>query len=572
MHLPIPAQQLKNRLVQENLIAPERFDALLAEADRKNQNIIDLLISQKVTDSQYMYGLLSQALGVELANLGGRQIDESVMRLITEDIARQRQVILFAREPDGTVDAAMLDPSDLETIEFLSQHLKTKVNPFLATSDDLNRGFSVFGLQSTTDFKKIIEDNVQASLRTQKKTAEEAAAELPIVAIVDNILSYAIAVRASDIHVEALDEATMIRYRIDGILYEMIRIPKAVHNALVARLKILAGLKIDEHYKPQDGRFRYQIVNDTIDVRVSAMPTFYGEKIEMRLLESAQKPLSLEELGLLPDTAKTVEENLKKTYGMIIICGPTGSGKTTTLYGIMNILNRSNVNICTIEDPIEYNMRYANQSQINEQAGITFASGLRALLRQDPNIIMVGEIRDKETAGIAVQAALTGHLLLSSLHTNDAPTAIPRLFDLDIPPFLVGSVLNLIIAQRLVRRICPSCIYSYDAGEEVKKVVADQLKDINIADPQGLMPKVFFRGKGCASCNTSGYRGRMAIIEILNVTDTMKKLIVDPKFDLEKVRLEMRTQVGGQSMFEDGLLKVQLGQTTIEEVLRVIRE
>ena len=277
---------------------------------------------------------------------------------------------------------------------------------------------------------------------SQSGNMADVASQLPVVGIVDNILSYAMASRASDIHIEILEDATFIRYRIDGILYEVMSITKAIHPAIVARIKLLAGLKIDEHYAPQDGRFRYQVGNQTIDVRVSVIPTFYGEKVEMRLLEASQKPLSLEELGMSPETVKIVSENLKKAYGMILSCGPTGSGKTTTLYALMNILNRPQVNVTTIEDPIEYNMRYVNQTQINPQAGITFASGLRSLLRQDPNIIMVGEIRDAETADIAVQAALTGHLILSSLHTNDAPTAIPRFFDLNVPPYLVGSVLD----------------------------------------------------------------------------------------------------------------------------------
>ena len=571
MRLPIAPQQLKNLLVEEGLLDTERFDALLAEAERKNQNIFDLLAAEKVAEPGYLNDLLAKTLGVELADLGGRKIDETALRLLPEDLARQRQVIIFGRAEDGSLNAAMLDPNDLEAIEFLNQRLRATVNPYLATRDDLNRGFSMYGRHATSDFKQIIEENVQASLRNPSKSMEEAAADLPIVAIVDNIMSYALSSRASDIHIEALEDATLIRYRIDGILYEMIRIPKAVHNAIVARFKILSGLKIDEHYKPQDGRFRSQIGGQTLDVRVSVMPTYYGEKVEMRLLESSQKPLSLEDIGFLPDAAQTVRENLKKVYGMILVCGPTGSGKSTTLYAILNILNRPNVNIVSVEDPVEYNMRYINQTQINPQAGITFASGLRAFLRQDPNIIMVGEVRDKETAGISVQAALTGHLLLSSLHTNDAPTAIPRLFDLDIPPFLVGSVLNIVIAQRLVRRICTACIHSYEPGPEVKTTIERQFKDLNVPPEEVQMPKIFFSGKGCAVCSGSGYRGRLGIFEILEVTEGIRKVIISPKFDLETLRLQMRKE-NSLTMFENGLTKVQLGMTTIEEVLRVIRE
>lgn len=576
MRLPIPLDHLKKRLLQDNLVDPARFEALTKEAERKDQNFIDLLISEGVADAAYLNGVVAASLGVELAELGRRSVDEGTLRLLSEETARQRQAIVFGREADGTLDVAMADPNDLETIEFLRQHLQAKIKPFLATPDDLQRGFSVYGLQSTGDFKKIIEENVQASLRSQTRTAEEAAADLPVVAIIDNLLSYAISLRGSDIHLEILEDATLIRYRIDGILYEVMRIPKAVHAALIARIKILSGLKIDEHYKPQDGRFRYQIVNQVIDVRVSVMPTYYGEKIEMRLLESAQKPLSLEELGMLPETAEAVSLNLKKTYGMVVICGPTGCGKTTTLYAIMNILNKPNVNIVTIEDPIEYNMRYVNQSQINPQAGITFASGLRSILRQDPNIIMVGEIRDTETASISVQASLTGHLLLSSLHTNDAPTAIPRLIDLEIPPFLVASVLNIIVAQRLIRKICRSCIYSYEAPPDVRQLIAEQLRELKAPSADSLVPKILYRGKGCPVCGGTGYRGRLGIFEVVEITDTMKKVITDPGFTVEVVREESRKggrgETMGETMFEDGLRKVQLGITTIEEVLRVIRE
>jgi len=571
MNLPIPIGQLKRKLVQEGLIAEDRFDSLLTEAERKNQNILDVLVSEKVAGSDYLSGMIAAALGVERADLANRQIDEKIVKLLSEDIARQRQVIIFNREKDGTLDAAMLNPGDLNTTIFLSQHLKTKVKPFLATPDDLNRVFSIYGREQAQDYKKLIEQNVQESLRGQTKTIEEAAAQLPIVSIVNNLLSYAISSRASDIHLEILEDTVLIRYRIDGILYEIVRIPKAIQPALAARIKLLAGLKIDEHYRPQDGRFGYQIVNQLIDVRVSVLPTYYGEKVEMRLLEATQKPLSLEELGMLPKTAKVVAETLKKAYGMLIVCGPTGSGKTTTLYALMNILNRTEVNIVSIEDPVEYNMRYVNQIQINPQAGITFASGLRSILRQDPNIIMVGEIRDNETAGIAVQSALTGHLLLSSVHTNDASTVVPRLFDLGVPSFLVSSVLNLIVAQRLVRRICTACISSYDVSPEIKGVIREQFKELGIEPKDFRMPKVYYRGKGCPTCGGTGYRGRLGIFEVLDVTEKIRKLIIDPRFNLDGLRMAARGE-GMKTMFEDGLDKVELALTTIDEVLRAIRE
>ncbi len=571
MPIPLPPAQLKKLLVAENLIAGDRFDELFADAQRKNQSVLEVLVAEKVADAKYLNDIVARALGVEVADFSVKTVDKEIVRLLPEDIARQRQVILFAREANGVYDAAMVDPSDLETLEFLTQRLKAKVKPFLAMPEDLNRGYSVYGYELGQDFKKLIEENIRASLAGQAKTIEEAAAQLPIVGIVENILSYAIASRASDIHIEVLEDATLIRYRVDGILYEILSIPKTIHSALVARIKILGGLKIDEHMKPQDGRFRHRIVNQIVDVRVSVMPTFYGEKAEMRLLESSQKPLSLEELGMGPRDAKIVHDNLSNAYGMIISCGPTGSGKTTTLYALMNLVNKPQVNIVTVEDPIEYNMKYINQTQINTQAGVTFASGLRALLRQDPNIIMVGEIRDSETAGIAVQAALTGHLLMSSLHTNDAPTTIPRLFDLQVPPFLVSSVLNVAIAQRLVRKICQSCAYSYEYGPELNKVITDQLTALGIGQTKVNVPKILYRGKGCSVCGMTGYRGRLGIFEILEISGKVKKLIAEPRFDLAGITQEGRNS-GMRTMFEDGLEKVELALTTIEEVLRVIRE
>lgn len=295
----------------------------------------------------------------------------------------------------------------------------------------------------------------------------------------------------------------------------------------------------------------------------------YGEKIVLRLLPATQRPLSLIELGMTEETAKIVEENIKKTYGMILVTGPTGSGKTTTLYSILNMLNRPEVNIVTIEDPIEYNIKYINQVQINPLAGITFASGLRSILRQDPNIIMVGEIRDQETAEIAVNAALTGHLLLSSLHTNDAPTAVPRLIDMGIPPFLVAAVLNMVLAQRLVRKICLDCIESFSPSEDFLHSLRTQIKSLNLPDSN--IPRVLYRGKGCKSCGGTGYRGRMGIFELLEVNEDIRKIIVSPDFSLDLLTMAAKKN-GMVTMFEDGLRKASLGQTTIEEVLRVIRE
>ena len=568
--LQIPDDKLKDLLIKDGIVDEKAFNEAAQDAKRMGQGVADILISKNVITTDYYSNLISEFFGVEKASLLSRKVDEKLVRLLSEKIAREKRAIVFGRLEDGTYQVAMDDPSNLETIEFLTKHLKGKVKPYLASRDDLNRGFSYYGRQSAEEFKRIIEDNIKTSLRSKVTGIEAVASDLPVVAIVDNLVAYAISSRASDIHIEILEDGVLIRYRIDGILREIIRVPKKVHPSIVARIKLLAALKLDEHIKPQDGRFRHTMGKDVMDVRVAVMPTFYGEKVEMRLLSATERPLSLEELGFLEDHAATVRDNAKKTYGMILVTGPTGSGKTTTLYSVLNILNRPEVNIVTIEDPIEYNMKYVNQTQINAVAGITFSSGLREIVRQDPNIIMVGEIRDQETAQISVQAALTGHLVLSSLHTNDAPTAIPRLIDLGLPPFLVAAVLNLIEAQRLVRRICRDCIVSYKPDSSVLNAVERQLTDLNI-DTKFKMPAQLYKGAGCLACNNSGYKGRLGIFEVLNVTEDIRKLIVDPAFTLSALRVAAR-KGGMVTMFEDGLKKIERGLTTVEEILRVIRE
>lgn len=567
--LQIPVETFKKLLVQEGLIQPEVFDELAAEAGRLGQDMADVLISKNIITQPYFMGLISRYLKVPLADLSSRGINENVLKMLPEDVARQKRVIPFGREPDGRIAVAMEDPNDLETIEFLERYLQAKIQPYLASDSDLKKGFALYGRRLSEEFKKIIEANVAESLRFGGQ-GEKAATEVPIVAIIDNLIAYAFSLRASDIHLEIFEDAILVRYRIDGVLYEIIRIPKVIHPALTARLKLLAGLKIDEHYKPQDGRFRQRIGSDIVDIRVAVMPTYYGEKVEMRLLPATQRPLSLEELGMFEDLVKIVIENIRKTYGMVLVTGPTGSGKTTTLYSLLGILNRPEVNIVTIEDPIEYDIKYINQTQINPAAGITFANGLRAILRQDPNIIMVGEIRDAETAAISVQSALTGHLVLSSLHTNDAPTAIPRLLDMKVPAFLVAAVLNAVIAQRLARRICPSCIYSLEPSPEVVELIRRQMKEFGIEE-RFRVPRLIYAGKGCPACGGSGYQGRIGIFEVLNISENIRKIIISPDFSLDRLK-KQATAEGMITMFEDGLRKVELGITTVEELMRVIRE
>lgn len=565
----IPAEKLKEILIEDGIITAATFDEFAADARRMGKGLAALLISKNIITDEYYSNILATFYNVPVTSLDPAIIDETTLRMIPEDYAREKRVVLFRKEANGSLNVAMEDPSDLATIEYLETKFQTKVNPFLASSNELSRVFAFYGKQQVEGFRKIIQDNIQASLQLSGKKDSEAAIEVPIIAITENILSYALSLRASDVHIEALEKEILIRYRIDGVLHEIIRIQKEILPAIIARFKILAGMKLDEHMAPQDGRFRYKIGLDNIDIRVSILPTFYGEKVEMRLLAGAHV-LSFEELGMSPETIKVIKENVMRSYGMVLVTGPTGSGKSTTLYSILNLVNKPEVNIVTVEDPIEYDMTYVNQTQVNETAGTTFASALRAILRQDPNIIMVGEIRDEETAEIAVQAALTGHLLLSSLHTNDAPTAVPRLMDMHIAPFLAAAVLNAIVAQRLVRRICLDCLTSYTIPTDTLKVIEQQYHELGLPKETPI-PKIFFRGKGCIACGHTGYRGRLGIFEVLHVTEAVRSYIVDPAFSLDGLRAKARTQ-GMKSMFEDGLAKASQGKTTIDEVLRVIRE
>ncbi|MCL5006659.1 MAG: GspE/PulE family protein [Patescibacteria group bacterium] len=568
--LRVPEEKIKELVLGEGFVSPEDFDSLSEEAKRLGQSMEDVLISRNIITKDYLNSFLSKYFNIPLAGLTTEKINRDVLKLLPENVAREKRVVLFNREADGTLDAALEDPSDLVSLEFLHSYLKTGVRPFLATADDLNKGFSLYGSAAAENYIKLIEENVRASLLSRAK-GEEAAGEVPIVAIVDNIISYSLSLRASDIHLEVMEADVLVRYRIDGILHEMFKIPKEVYPAMVARIKLLGSLKIDEHYKPQDGRFRYKIGEDVVDVRISIIPTFYGEKIEMRLLSAATRPLSFAELGMMEDTVKALTENIQRSYGMVLVCGPTGSGKTTTLYSVINVLNHPEVNIVTIEDPIEYNMKYVNQIQVNPAAGITFADGLRSILRQDPNIIMVGEMRDQETTSIGVQSALTGHLVLSSLHTNDAPTAVPRLMDMDIEPYLVAAVLNVVLAQRLVRKIHLGCIESYEPSTQEVMAIQSQIKEAGLDPAKYPFPQRLYRGKGCAADGYTGYSGRVGIFEILNVSEKIREYIVNSDFSLDGLRALAESE-GMISMFQDGLRKAELGVTTIDEVLRVIGE
>lgn len=568
--MEISLEELKNLLIKNQLITEGEFNKLVQEAQRTEKNVVDYLISSGYLTKDYYAELLADYFKVERIKLIGLEIPKEILNLIPEEIARTRNAVVFLKE-GNTLKVAMLNPSDLETIEFLEKYTRHFIKPYLCLEEDLKYAFSLYGATVSSDFKRTIEENIKAALKLKGLKEEEVAVEFPIVSLLENLISYAASLNATDIHFEPLSNEVLVRFRVDGILREVVYLPKEILSGLIARIKILSNLQIDEHNKPQDGRMKYKYAQILFDIRVSIIPTMHGEKAVLRLLASATKPMSFEELGMLEETIKIVEGNISKTYGMILVTGPTGSGKTTTLYAILNKLNRPEVNIVTIEDPIEYELKFVNQIQVNPKAGIDFANGLRAILRQDPNIIMVGEIRDQETAEIAVHAALTGHLVLSTLHTNDAPTAVPRLFDLGVPPFLVASTLNLVIAQRLVRRICRDCIYSYQPNEETYHLINNQLKELKGEYAYEFKSKLLYKGKGCSSCNYTGYRGRLAIYEAFNVNEKIREYIIRKDFSLDGLK-KLAFQMKEETMFEDGLKKAERGLTTIEEILRVIKE
>ncbi len=570
----IPLENLKRMLVESGLVKEADFESSQREAQRSGNDVADVLVSRGFITSEYWYQLLSGYYHAPLANLTGEELNTEVLNILPEDIARQRQAVVFGKNNER-LKVAVADPGDLETIKFLEGYTQRPVDLYLATERDLQYAFSRYRKEILENFQRSIEEQMRFINRMhlgQGGDLAKAATEVPVVAIVDNLVSYAAALNSTDVHIEILADALLVRFRIDGILREVARLAPEIQPALVARIKILSGMQIDEHAKAQDGRFKYKHGDEVFDIRVAIMPTFYGEKVTMRLLLAGLKPLSFTDLGMTQEQAKIVERNIKKTFGMILSTGPTSSGKTTTQYSILSFLNKPEVNIVTIEDPIEYELRYVNQTQVNPKAGITFADGLRAFLRHDPNIIMVGEIRDGETAEIATNAALTGHLVLSTLHTNDAPTAIPRLIEMGVPAFLVSATLNLVMAQRLVQKICTDCIESYPPDPAMRDAIVQQLKVLAPEHANDFqLPPALFRGKGCKTCNWRGYRGRLAIFEILDVDSDMRSLIASKEFTLEAFR-KMEHAKGIKTMFEDGLDKAMLGLTTVEEVLRVIRE
>jgi len=592
-------EELLNLLVENKLIAASALEEIKKQPSF-NINPEGVIVEKGLVDVEELVKLKAKLYSFQYRNLSGVKISEPALNLISPEVAENYNIICF-EIAQKSMKVGMLDPENykaVEVVDFIAKKQGLRSEYFLISPPSLSQALAQYKTLNqeapTTDLEdssvqyKSLSEEVSGALKSKaeedaleqsKRKAEAGQVEeiiraAPVSKIVSVIIRHAVEGRASDVHIEPMRKESRVRYRIDGILHTSLVLPKNVHSAIVGRIKVLAELKLDETRIPQDGRIRVNINNRDIDLRVSVLPLLDDEKIVMRILDIAKGAPSLGELGFMGPGLKIILSNLEKTSGLFLVAGPTGSGKSTTLFSVLTDLNKEGINISTLEDPIEYYVKGVNQSQVRPEIGFTFASGLRSLLRQDPDVIMVGEIRDNETAELGIHASLTGHFVLSTLHTNDAIGAIPRLLDMEVEPFLLGSTLNVVLAQRLARKICEYCKVEQklpqDVVDEVKKelgatpsaVVKQMLPDFNIEKLK------FYKGQGCTRCGSTGYMGRVALAEVLDVNDEIKQLIID-----NKKNITLEDLVKNQNfitMKQDGIIKVLLGLTTMEEVLRTV--
>lgn len=571
----MPALDIISSLVNAHKITDAQADRIRTELLNSDTSIEDLLTGKYAISHDDFIRAKADSLGIPFMNVSGRAISPDVINFIPEPVARRYMLVPFQIDADerGALSVAMVDPLDFQVVEFLEKKSGRSIKPYMGLKDDIKAAIDELYTQNLgEDVTAALEESAPVIKTYEAGKLGEVIREAPIAQIVSAILEQAIRIRASDVHIEPQIGETRVRYRVDGILQERLMLPRRLQDAVVSRIKILADLKIDEKRVPQDGRFNFKMGESEVDLRVSTLPTVHGEKVVMRLLKKSGGIPSLNELGLRGLALKHLQTAISRPHGVILVTGPTGSGKTTTLYSVLAILNNAKVNIMTLEDPVEYEISGVNQVQINPAAGLSFATGLRSFLRQDPNIILVGEIRDQETAELAIQAALTGHLVFSTMHTNNAAGAIPRLIDLGAEPFLVASALNAIVGQRIARRLCPTCKEEYIPDEAV---IADIKSVVRTLWPQD-KPIVLYKGKGtvndkpCESCGGSGYLGRLGVFEVFPISDAISKLTLSraPMKDIETQAFSE----GMISMKQDGYLKALEGATTIEEVLRVAQD
>lgn len=552
----IQDKELQDLLLKMNVLDEKKIIEVQEYMKNASVDFTEALLQKNIISDEQLGITIANYLKIPFVTLSKIAIPQEVFHIIPEKIARKQKVIAFGRDDTG-IKVAMADPKNNEILQFVAQKTQQKVIPHLATVRDINNTFYIFKKELQKAF-----DEMVGPMKGDKYLKEA-----PVSRIVDLIIETAFFDKVSDIHIEPQEENALVRYRIDGILHDVLYYPKNLHDRIMTRLKVLSRLRTDEHLAPQDGKVRFEIEDSYLDLRVSIIPIVEGEKCVMRLLSAHNRSITLTDLGMSDKDLEKVSKAYTKSYGMILSTGPTGSGKSTSIYAILKVLNTRAKNITTIEDPVEYRIKGVNQIQVNAKTNLTFASGLRSILRQDPNIIFVGEIRDSETAGIAVNAALTGHLVVSTLHTNDAATALPRLVDMQIEPFLVASTVNVIIAQRLVRKICEMCKTSMDinASELSKNISEETIKKFFGAKAKARV----YVGAGCKICHNTGYFGRIGVFEVLEVTKSIRELIM-VKSDSDVIIKKAREE-GMTSMLEDGLMKVAQGSTTIQEVLRVTK-
>lgn len=590
-------------LEKAGTISKEQLASFREQVKAEKKPLQDIVIDSGTVSETDLTKLYAEEIDIPFIELNAKDIPREVLKLIPERIAQQYRVVLFDVDTKGNKLLAMEDPDDVQALSFLQKELGTDLKVHVTTSSLISAALDQYRGNVSTELTKVLTtDDPENEEEEESLDEADLAEDSPIAQTVNLVIEYAVKSNASDIHIEPRDGSVVVRYRIDGILKEANKLPKKVHSALVSRIKILSNLKIDERRVPQDGRFKIQVGDNVYALRVSTLPIAEGEKVVMRILNEGSKAASLEELGYWGVSLDVINQAILQPHGMILVTGPTGSGKSTSLFSVLSLLNRPSVNISTIEDPVEYKIQGANQTQVNPKAGMTFAAGLRALLRQDPNIIMVGEIRDSETAGLGVQAALTGHLVFATLHTNNAATCLPRLLDMGIEPFLIASTVRAVVGQRLVRRLCIDCRVQYKPDQaELKQIAktfhiasAQDMKNIHGLEKQALEGGVGKANstksgakstdelatnektiqhlwkaneKGCASCTHTGYKGRIGIYEVLNNSVGVQKLIVGSATseEIEKEAIE----TGMITMQLDGFIKALRGQTSIEEILRV---
>ncbi len=554
-------EKLYNALKELEVIEKSTLDKALQESRNQKIPLENILLEKDLITDENLGTTIADIVVLPFVRLGEVSIPLDILDIIPEVVAIKQKAIAFRKDKEG-LHVAMSDPNNIQLKDFLEKRIGIPVVIHYATKKDINNALFLYKKDITGTFDDIIKENVLAA-----NNIRDGKSDPPIIKIVETILSYAYNNKASDIHIEPLKEKSLVRFRIDGILHDILSLPSDLHNPIVTRIKVISSLRTDEHHAAQDGKLKFQVGSEDVDVRVSIAPITYGEKIVMRLLSERSRQFSLTDLGFYDSDLQKVKKAYTKPYGMILATGPTGAGKTTTIYSILKLLNNRDINIMTIEDPVEYGIEGVNQIQVDPKTNLTFAAGLKSIVRQDPDIILVGEIRDFETADIAINSAMTGHIVLSTVHANDAATTIPRLLDMNIEPFLLASTINVIIAQRLVRKIHNRCRVSSQV----------QIKDLTKYADQSLLTKIFgntktittYKGKGCQLDHDIGYEGRVGIFEVLIVDDEIRNAIIN-RSDASAIK-QIAVKNGMTTMIEDGLEKVKEGLTTIEEILRVTK-